>query len=152
FHSSRDWHGTTRTRNCMLARLHAAMRHADLQRARHAVSRLHCHSRRTGRNSPLAGSCVARGADAAFRQGLVHRLAWPGLQREMKHESNWQRLRVQIRQNRNASRNAAAVNNKSPVKRHYSKLLFAALALTPVALLAQSLAPTPPSSGQAELS
>jgi hypothetical protein len=38
------------------------------------------------------------------------------------------------------------------VKRHYSKLLFAALALIPVALLAQSLAPTPPSSGQAELS
>ena len=38
------------------------------------------------------------------------------------------------------------------MKRHYSKLLFAALALTPVALLAQSLAPTPPSSGQAELS
>ena len=38
------------------------------------------------------------------------------------------------------------------MKRHYSKLLFAALALIPAALLAQSLAPTPPSSGQAELS
>ena len=44
------------------------------------------------------------------------------------------------------------MSNKSPVKRHYSKLLFSALALTPVALLAQSLAPTPPSSGPAELS
>jgi hypothetical protein len=38
------------------------------------------------------------------------------------------------------------------VKRHYSKLLFAALALIPVALLAQNLVPTPRSSGQAELS
>jgi hypothetical protein len=38
------------------------------------------------------------------------------------------------------------------LKRHYSKLLFAALALIPVALLAQSLAPTPRYSGQAELS
>ena len=34
----------------------------------------------------------------------------------------------------------------------YGKLVIAALALIPVALLAQSLAPTPPSSGQAELS
>ena len=41
---------------------------------------------------------------------------------------------------------------KSPVKRHYSKLLFAALALIPAALLAQNLAPTPHSSEQAELS
>jgi hypothetical protein len=40
----------------------------------------------------------------------------------------------------------------SPVKRHYSKLLIAALALTPVALLAQSLAPTPPYPDQVELS
>jgi hypothetical protein len=38
------------------------------------------------------------------------------------------------------------------LKRHYSKLLFAALAVIPVALLAQSLAPTPRYSGQAELS
>jgi hypothetical protein len=38
------------------------------------------------------------------------------------------------------------------VKRHYSKLQFAALALIPAALLAQSIAPTPPSFGQAELS
>jgi hypothetical protein len=38
------------------------------------------------------------------------------------------------------------------VKRHYSKLLFAALALIPAALLAQNLAPTPGSSDQAELS
>ena len=45
-----------------------------------------------------------------------------------------------------------AVSNKLPLKRHYIKLLFAALALAPVALLAQSLAPTHPSSGQAELS
>jgi hypothetical protein len=44
------------------------------------------------------------------------------------------------------------VSNKSPVKKHYSKLLFAALALIPAALLAQSIAPTPSSSGQAELS
>jgi len=35
---------------------------------------------------------------------------------------------------------------------HHSKLLFAVLALIPVALLAQSLAPTPPYSDQAELS
>jgi hypothetical protein len=38
------------------------------------------------------------------------------------------------------------------VKRHYSKLLFAALALIPAALLAQNLAPTPHYSEQAELS
>jgi hypothetical protein len=38
------------------------------------------------------------------------------------------------------------------LKRHYSKLLFAALALIPVALLAQNPSPTPPSSGQGELS
>ena len=38
------------------------------------------------------------------------------------------------------------------MKRHYSKLLFAALALIPAALLAQNLAPTPHSSDQAELS
>ena len=44
------------------------------------------------------------------------------------------------------------MSNKSPVKRHYSKLLFAALALIPAALLAQNLAPTPRYSDQAELS
>jgi hypothetical protein len=38
------------------------------------------------------------------------------------------------------------------MKRHYSKLLFAALALIPAALLAQNLAPTPRNSDQAELS
>src|SRR5207247_480833 len=38
------------------------------------------------------------------------------------------------------------------VKRHYSKLLFAAVALIPAALFAQSLAPTPPFADQAELS
>src|SRR5436309_8858564 len=38
------------------------------------------------------------------------------------------------------------------MKRHYSKFLIAALALIPVALLAQDPAPTPPYSGQAELS
>jgi len=43
-------------------------------------------------------------------------------------------------------------SNKSPFKRHYSKLLSAALALIPVALLAQNPSPTPPSSRQAELS
>ena len=37
------------------------------------------------------------------------------------------------------------------MKTHYGKLLFAALALIPIAVLAQSLAPIPPS-GQAELS
>src|SRR5437764_12363050 len=41
---------------------------------------------------------------------------------------------------------------KSPVKRHYSKLLFAALALIPAGLLAQNLAPTPRYSDQGELS
>ena len=45
-----------------------------------------------------------------------------------------------------------AASNKSPLKRHSSKLLFAVLALIPVALLAQSLAPTPRYSDQAELS
>jgi hypothetical protein len=44
------------------------------------------------------------------------------------------------------------VSNKSPVKRHYSKLLFATLALIPIALLAQNPAPTPPFADQAELS
>jgi hypothetical protein len=53
--------------------------------------------------------------------------------------------------NRNASGKLMAASNKSPVKRHYGKLLFAALALIPVASLPQSLAPTPPSE-QAELS
>jgi hypothetical protein len=37
------------------------------------------------------------------------------------------------------------------MKSHYSKLLFAALALVPAALLAQNLAPTPRYSDQAEL-
>ena len=50
-----------------------------------------------------------------------------------------------------AERSRQRVTNR-PMKRHYSKLLFAALALIPVALLAQNLAPTPPYSGQAELS
>ena len=43
-------------------------------------------------------------------------------------------------------------SNKSRVKRHSSKLLFAALALIPSALLAQNLAPTPRNPEQAELS
>jgi hypothetical protein len=45
-----------------------------------------------------------------------------------------------------------AVSNKSPVKRHYSQLLFATLALIPATLLAQNLAPTPRYPEQAELS
>ncbi len=53
---------------------------------------------------------------------------------------------------RKASGKVTAVSNKSPLKRHYGKLLFATLALIPVAVLAQSPAPTPPYSGQAELS
>ena len=61
-------------------------------------------------------------------------------------------LRVQIQQNRRACGKVTAVSNKSPVKRHYSKLLFAALALIPAALLAQNLAPTPRFADQAELS
>ena len=44
------------------------------------------------------------------------------------------------------------MSNKIPVKRHYSKLLFAALALIPAGLLAQNLAPTPRFADQAELS
>jgi len=43
-------------------------------------------------------------------------------------------------------------SNKSPLKRHYGKLLFAALALIPVALLAQNPSPTPRYSDQVELS
>jgi hypothetical protein len=46
----------------------------------------------------------------------------------------------------------SAVSNKSPVKSHYSKLLFAILALIPAALLAQNLAPTPRYPERAELS
>jgi hypothetical protein len=61
-------------------------------------------------------------------------------------------LRVQIQQNMKASGKVTAVRNKSPVERHYGKLLLAALALIPVALLAQSPSSTPPSSRQAELS
>ncbi len=38
---------------------------------------------------------------------------------------------------------ATSASDKSPLKRHHSKLLFAALAVIPVGLLAQSLAPTP---------
>jgi hypothetical protein len=53
--------------------------------------------------------------------------------------------------NRNASGEPTAPSDKSPLKRHYRKLLFAALALIPVALLAQNPSPTPPSSNQAEL-
>jgi hypothetical protein len=44
------------------------------------------------------------------------------------------------------------VSNKSPVKRHCSKLLFAALALIPAGFLAQNLARTPRFADQAELS
>jgi len=54
--------------------------------------------------------------------------------------------------NRNARGKVTAASNKSTVKRHYSKLLFAAVALIPAALFAQSLAPTPPFADQAELS
>jgi hypothetical protein len=54
--------------------------------------------------------------------------------------------------NRNARGKVTAASNKSPVKTHYAKLLFAALALIPAVLLAQSLAPTPRYSEQAELS
>ena len=43
-------------------------------------------------------------------------------------------------------------SNKSLLKRHYSKLLFAALAFIPVALLAQNPSPTPRYPDQAELS
>ena len=51
-----------------------------------------------------------------------------------------------------ASGKVTAASNKSPVKRHYTKSLFAALAFIPAALLAQNLAPTPPFADQAELS
>ena len=51
-----------------------------------------------------------------------------------------------------ANGKARAAINKSPLERHYGKLLFAALALIPVALLAQSPAPTLRPSDQAELS
>jgi hypothetical protein len=61
-------------------------------------------------------------------------------------------LRVQKQQNRKPSGKVTAASNKSPVKRHYSKLLFAALALIPAGLLAQDLAPTPRFADQAELS
>jgi hypothetical protein len=70
----------------------------------------------------------------------------------MKNESSWQRLRVQIQRKQQRRGKATASTNKSLLKRHYSELLFAALALIPVALLAQSLAPTPRYSDQTELS
>src|SRR5262249_60442528 len=44
------------------------------------------------------------------------------------------------------------MSNNSPVKRHYGKLLFAALALIPGALLPQNLTPTPRFAEQTELS
>jgi hypothetical protein len=55
-------------------------------------------------------------------------------------------------ENRNAAGKVTAASNKSQLKRHHRKLLFAALALIPIALLAQSLVPTPSYSNQAELS
>jgi len=61
-------------------------------------------------------------------------------------------LRIQIQQNMKASGTVTAVSNESPVKRHYGKLLFVALALIPVALLAQNPSPTPRFAEQAELS
>jgi hypothetical protein len=70
----------------------------------------------------------------------------------MKHESSWQRLRVQKHQKQERQPEGHGSSDKSPLKRHQSKLLFAALALVPVALLAQNPAPTPRDSDQAELS
>ena len=61
-------------------------------------------------------------------------------------------LRVQIQQKQERQREGHGSDNKSPVKTHYAKLLFVALALIPAALLAQSLAPTPLPADQAELS
>jgi hypothetical protein len=52
----------------------------------------------------------------------------------------------------NTTKTGVPADDKSPLKRHYSELLFAALALIPVALLAQNPAPTPRYAGQAELS
>src|SRR4029078_6353792 len=46
----------------------------------------------------------------------------------------------------------SVTSNKSSVKKHYSKLLFAVLALIPAALLAKNLDPTPNYADQAELS
>jgi hypothetical protein len=61
-------------------------------------------------------------------------------------------LRIQIQQNRKTSWKATAASNKSPVKRHYGKLLFAVLTLISAALVAQNPAPTPPYSDHGELS
>jgi hypothetical protein len=55
-------------------------------------------------------------------------------------------------ENRNASGEPTAASDRSPLKRHYSKLLFAGLALIAGALLAQELAPTPRYAEQTELS
>jgi hypothetical protein len=52
----------------------------------------------------------------------------------------------------NTTKTGVPAGDKSPLKRHYSRLLFAALALIPVGLLAQGLVPTPSYSNQAELS
>jgi hypothetical protein len=52
----------------------------------------------------------------------------------------------------NTTKTGVPAGDKSPLKRHYRKLLFAALALIPVALLAQNPAPTPLYSDQTELS
>jgi hypothetical protein len=62
------------------------------------------------------------------------------------------RLHVQIQRKQERRGKPTASINKSPLKRHCSKLLFTALALIPIALLAQVLAPTPRYSDQAELS
>src|SRR5215468_9981835 len=70
----------------------------------------------------------------------------------MKHESSWQRLHVQIQRKQQRRGKATASTNKSPLKRHYSELLIAVLAVIPVALLAQSPASTPRYSDQTELS
>ena len=61
-------------------------------------------------------------------------------------------LGLHIQQNSNDSGKVTPASNKSPVKTHYNKVIFAALALIPAALLAQSLAPTPPPAERAELS
>src|SRR4026208_1172787 len=70
----------------------------------------------------------------------------------MKHESSWKDCMSKYNKNRSASGKAMEASNKWPVKRHYRKLLFAAMALIPVALSGQNLAPTPRFADQAELS
>jgi len=70
----------------------------------------------------------------------------------MKYKSSCQKLGNQIGQKQERRGKVTASINKSSLKKHYSELLIAGLALIPVASLAQNPAPSPRYSHQTELS